>query len=151
MPIKWSNSEHYTQWKAWNEQGFILEHEASESLCCFSKYVQTWKNLSCMLCCQRNWQDSSSLITINSFFMGVFTFFSVNALRLILNWLFLLLCFSKRMQVLQFNHRRLFVGTIPAHEREDIEHSTHVPLRFSRTTSPGSEVHEMIFHYCSNN
>lgn len=108
--------------------------EGSESLCCFSKYLQTWKNLSCMLCCHRNWEDFSISIIMNSFWWMYshlsrrILFFS---LALILSFLFLLLSFSKAVQLLVCSWMRLCCYQLK------FQPLTNIPLSFSCTSSSG--------------
>lgn len=110
-----------------------------------SKYLHTWKNLSCTLCCHRSWQDSQSNHCKQLFYRCIHIFQGAY-LKSKFTWLFLLLPFSKGAQVLQvFPEASLWVPL--QHTREN--HCPHIPLTLCCTTSPGPEVHMLIYRQFS--
>lgn len=110
-----------------------------------SKYRQTWKNLWCVLCCHRNWQDSQ-FNDYKQLFYRCIHIFQGAYLKSKFKWLFLLLPFSKGAHVLRvFTEASLWVPL--QHTRDS--HCPHIPLRLCCTTSLGPEVHMLTYRQFS--
>lgn len=119
-----------------------MKHKKSLLL---SKYLQTQKNLSCTLCCQRNCQGSQSNHYKQLFHRCIHIFQSAY-FKFKFKWLFLWLLFSECAQVLQFfTEASLWVPF--QHKRWN--HCPHIALKLCCATFLGSQVHMLIYRQFS--